>query len=282
MTNAQSLTPSRKKALFSALLAVTTALTTVACGHENKLYRDPDPPMVTPAIASTQPGSPLPQDFFDQSINLASSEIALDGTTTTSIAILLETKAGTSPAGGFNGSGTGHRAVLGIAINTPKKLSALTGGITFDAKTITGSEKIAVSILVDLDCTGTSTRVLTALGADLAPGTAQADSYTRFSADFTQARWLVSGSDITDPGNPATILVPGSGSPADLTALISKYPNACIHNAINADDALAKGLASAGVLLTLGTPTTTSLNQAFINRVTIGSTVHAHGDWGSL
>jgi hypothetical protein len=270
--------PFSPKIALGALLALTTA----ACGHENKLYRDPARPMVIPAISHTQ-ASRLPLDFFDQSVNLAAAEVALDGVTTTSIAILLETNTSTNPPGGFNGSGTGNRAVLGLAINSPKKLSSLSGGVTFDAKSVNGAEKVGVSIVVDLDCTGTgaSTRILNATPTNLAPGSAQADGYTRFSAGFDEARWLVSGSDITDPGNPATILVPASGSSVTLTDLISKFPDACVHNATNTDDALAKGLASAGVLLTVGEPTTVTLNKVFINRVTIGSTVHSNTAWGN-
>jgi len=264
------------RAGFCILLAFLTA----ACGHENKLYRDPARPMVTPAIANTQ-ASRLPLDFFDQSVNLATAEVSLDGTTTTSLAILLEANAGTSPAGGFNGSGTGNRALLGLAINSPRKLSSIPGGITFDAKSISGSEKIGVSLLMDLDCTGASTRVLNATAVNLAPGTAQAAGYIRFSAAFDETRWLVSGSDITDPGNPATVLIPSSGGAVALTDLIAKFPNVCIHNATNSDDALPKGLASAGVLFTLGDPTTATLNQVFINRISVGSTVHSSADWGS-
>lgn len=258
-----------------------------ACGRETKIYPDPHPATTSslptdPTITIGDGRNPLPKNFFDQSVNQAKVDIAIDGVSATSTALRLQTFPTTNAAGGFNGSGTGNRALLGQAKYSQTKLSAL-GTITFDTKIATGTEGVSISLIVDLDCTATlSPRVLIADSVALAPGTSQPGGYSRMSADVSTAVWQISGASLKDPSDASIELISalGSATHSTLTSLLAKYPNACVRNLASGDDSFPKNIPTAGVIFTLGDGNTTAANSAFINRITIGSDVYDAQTWG--
>jgi hypothetical protein len=276
--------PIRKPSLFSLrglpLVALSVlALVSAACGRTTKIYSDPAAPQIATITGNMK--NPLPAGYFDHSVNQGMVDITLDGTTATSLAIRLQIKAGTNAAGGFNGSGTGNRALLGQGTHSGKKLVDL-ANFSFDAKSVNGADALSLLLLVDLDCSGATSRVFSAAAADLAPGTSQASGYTRYSADTNEAKWHVSGAAIKDPSDNAITLVPSSGAAASLSAFLAKYPNACIFNGVNSDDGLPKTTPTAGVLLSLGSSTSIVLSTLFVNRIAIGTDVYEGLEWGSL
>ncbi len=256
----------------AATSAVALIAMNVACSRETSVYTDPKAPAsVTPVSTDTR--AYLPKEFYGQSVNRATVEIQPDGVTANSKALRFQTVSGTSDVGGFNGSGTGNRAILGLGSlhGTPVSQAE---PVTFDAKTFTGAEAIGVSLQIDLACDAAQIHVLSAAGSAIASETTSSsgDGYTRFSASIASSIWLARTAPILDPDN-ASILVPTSGTPVSLSALLAKYPAACLKNAATTAGDLPKGIPTAAVLWTLGQDSTTTLNSTFIRRLTVGSQV---------
>ncbi len=266
--------------LMKAILLLGLSLT-AACGRETKIYNDPKPDTgaqdVPPSII-IEPRS-LPTGFFDQSVNQAVVDLALDGDS--KVAVRMKTSSQTQAAGGFNGTGGGNRALLGLGKHSDLKVTELSS-ITFDRKTIEGSEPLTVLLSVDLQCDGSSTRLLSADSQKLEPGaTPQADDYSRINADLALEVWSVSGQAIVDPSDATLELVSSvsDAKPKSLTKFMQAYPKACLKNAKTQDDGLPKNLTTAGILISLGTPDTKTNSTTFINRVSVGNTVYEASEW---
>lgn len=261
------------------LLAPLLVALSIGCSRETKVYQDPLDPVsiddTTEPPITTDGRALLPTGFYNQSVNCALVDVALDGATADSKAIRLQTLPGTNDVGSFNGTGQGNRALLGLAPYGDVQLSMLTG-ITFDSKSLVGTETVSVHLIVDLACDGTSIRVLTANKASLGSGTSVADGYTRFSALLNEARWKANGAAITDPDDGSVTLVAGTAdaSASALDAFLVKYPAACLKNTASGDDDMPKSLPTAAVLFSLGDSSTTTANTAFIKRITVGDDVY--------
>ncbi len=270
--------------IFSFALVVCTllgAFGSLGCSRHTAVYADPASPTnanaatVAPVVpVSTDGRAYLPKDFYNQSVNRAAVDLQLDAATSTSKAIRLQTSSGANTPGGFNGSGLGNRAVLGNGAWHARPV-AQAEPITFDAKVFSGLENVGVNLQVDLACDGTSVRVVNASGAAIGfqTHTAVSDGYTRFTASTAAAIWLSPTSAIVDPDN-AAVLVPSSGTAVSLSALLVKYPAACLKNAATGANDLANGIPTAAVLFTLGEDSSTTVNSTFVRRLTIGSQVY--------
>lgn len=260
------------------LLTGLVATGLIGCGRETKIYTDPAPTTATAtgALTTTNGRSLLPEDFFDHSVNKGQVDIALDGVQSESLALRLSTRSGSNDTGAFNGSGTGSRAILGISSYDKRELSTLSS-ITFDAKTYAGTERISILLLVDPACDGSTPRVFSVDGGAIGSVSDIGNGYNRYRVTLTDESWQISGAAFTDPGNSSVTLVPSSSGPskASLSALLAKYPHACLRNAASGDEGLAKGAPSSAVLFALGSASTTTTNGAFINRLTIGNDVYA-------
>jgi hypothetical protein len=253
---------------------IPLAAMAIGCARETTVYSDPAAAAVTPQTTpvSTDGRTVLPVYMYDQSVNRGRVDLALDGSSASSTALRLDISPGVNPQGSFNGTGTGNRAILGIAAHNSALLSAL-NSVTFDTKIFVGTEAVSVSLIADLACDGSNVHVLTANGADLGSGTAKANGYTRYSAGTNESKWKVEGSAIMDG---ATTLVPSTSQAgtASLDALIAKFPNACLKNTAVSADSLPQGLVMAGVMLTLGSDSSVAMSGAFVNRISVGSTVY--------
>lgn len=259
------------------LLTGIVASGIIGCGRETKIYTDPAPVVTTPETPATRNGrSVLPEDFYDHSVNRGQVDIALDGAEGDSIALRLLTRPGSNDAGSFNGSGQGNRAILGVSSYDNNSLSSISA-ISFDAKNFMGTEQVSVLILVDMTCNDSAPRIFSINGSAISSVTDVDNGYKRYRITLTDESWQVSGSALMDPDNSAVTLVPSTSDPtrASLSALLSKYPNACLRNAATSDDSLPKGAPTSAVLFALGDPSTTSANGVFINRLTIGDDVYA-------
>lgn len=242
----------------------------VACSRETTVYSDPVAALpVTPI--STDGRTSLPKDFYAQSVNQATAELQPDGISATSKAIRFQTSASTNVSGGFNGSGLGNRALLGLGSWHARPVGQAEP-ITFDARVFTGTENIGVNLQVDLKCDGTDIRVLNASGSAIGSQASSAvgDGYSRFTASQSAPIWLSPTSPILDG---VTTLVPATGTPVSLTALFTKYSAACLKNAATTAIDLPRGIPTAAILWSLGNDSTTSLNSTFVRRLTVGSEV---------
>jgi hypothetical protein len=267
--------PARK----SLIVYFALSLVLGGCGRATKIYPDGSG---TVGVLPIQIDDPivLPSGFYDQSVNHARVDLALDGASETSIALRLQTNATSNPAGGYNGSGTGNRALLGVAEQNGSLLSAI-GAITFDAKSVNGTEGVAVLIQADLACDGQQLHVLEASSSALQPGLSIGNGYVRYQAGIGQNVWTSAGAAISHSGNPSITLVPDKSSttPVSLSALLAQFPGACLKNASTGNADLPKNVPTAAVLFALGTPSTNTYNTVLINRITIGTDVYEELHW---
>lgn len=257
--------------IFSALSAGLLS-GTLGCSRDTSVY--PDAPANVAVIpVSTDGRAFLPKDFYNQSVNQASVELQPDGTSATAKAIRFQTTSFTNTSGGFNGAGLGNRAILGLGTWHGRPLGQAEP-LTFDAKNFAGIETIGVTLQLDLQCDGAQIRVLHAAGPDIGAQTTtpQTDGYTRFTASTVAAIWLSPTGPVLDP-DASTVLVPATGTPVSLAALLAKYPAACLKNAASGAPDLAKGIPTAAILWNLGTDATTTTNKTFVRRFTVGSEV---------
>ena len=267
--------------IASLALGAVCALALAGCGRENKVYSDPAND-IDETVNLIDGRNLLPTGFFDQSVNQANLEIALDGHDETSTGIQLLTWPTSSNAGAFNGAGTGSLALLGIAKYSSTKLSAL-GRVSFDSKIQAGSHAIELLLVIDLDCNSTNRRVLIAEAAELAPGTDLGDGYRRYEITKNDSKWKILGADLLDPLNPASTLVHSNAGAtnSDLSALIAAHPAACIRNGVSTDAAMPSARAVSAILFSLGGPNTTDYNAASISRIAIGSDIYDSTQWSA-
>ncbi len=264
----------RPKTTFA--IALMTLGIGIGCSRQSTVYPDPAAPQAPAAVmpVSTDGRAFLPKEFYNQSVNRASVEIQPDGVSATSKSIRFQTSSGSNPAGGFNGVGLGNRAIVGIN-GWHSRPVAQAEPITFDARNFSGVEKIGVNLQIDLKCDGTALYVVNAKGSDIAVqnNSPAGDGYTRFTASTLAAVWLSPTSSILDPDTSA-VLVPASGTAVTLSALLTKFPLACLKNAATSAIDLAARVPTAAVLISLGDDATATVNTTFVRRLTIGSAVH--------
>jgi hypothetical protein len=255
--------------------------TTLGCGRDNKIYPDlsssPTPETgITPDITADG-RSVLPPGFFNQSVNQALVDRALNNENLLSSVLRLQTFAGSNPPGGFFGDGTGNRAILGIAGHANTPLFQL-GAITVDARKVQGSQNLQLSLIVDLECDGSAPRILQS-NLQLSSQSAIANGYSRWMADVSTTSWQVVGASLSDPLNSNNLLLSSDSSEnrETLDSLLVAFPDACLQNSSSIAafaHNLPRGIPTASVLLTLGNDTTTDLNITLIKRISIGSVIH--------
>jgi hypothetical protein len=130
----------RQKTIFAT--SVLMLALGLGCSRESAVYPDP----VSAAVLNpTTDSTALSSDFANQSVNRASVERSSDSVTTASKAIRFETSAGSNVIGGFNGTGTGNRALLGIN-GWHSRPVAQAEPITFDAKNFKGAENVGTAL----------------------------------------------------------------------------------------------------------------------------------------
>lgn len=265
--------PIKNRLHLSILSALAIAAVGIGCARETTVYSDPVSPSAVSPVSTNDPTA-LPTPFANQSVNRAAVEKQPDGVSATSKAIRFQTSSGANSIGGFNGSGLGNRAILGVG-GWQSRPVGQAEPLTFDAKYISGSEGIGANLQIDLKCDGTMIRVVNASAANIDAQThsAVSDGYIRFTASTLAPIWISPTAAITDPGTSA-VLVPASGPGVSLSNLLSKFPAACLKNAVTNAIDLPDRVSTNAVLLSLGSDSTTSENTVFVRRISIGSEIH--------
>lgn len=259
------------KSRLLILALASTAFSTFGCARDTSVYPETANGFVDP-ISVGDPAT-LPKGFFNQSVNHAVVEFQPDGTTATSVSVSFRTTSGSNPMGAFNGTGVGNRAIVGIGSWHSRPVSQAEP-ITFDARHYAGTEKIGVTLQIDLKCDGSQIAVVHASGASIAaqPAISQADTFARFTASISAPIWLASTAPILDPDT-SMILVPTTGGPVSLQAMLTKFSSACLENGSTGANELPKGIPTAAINWSLGTDSTIDTNSTFVRRFSIGSQV---------
>jgi hypothetical protein len=256
---------------YALLSCLVLGLLTSACGRSNAILLEAQTPAEVQPV-STDGRSTLPKDLYDQSVNAASVRTGLDGVSDSSKALQFRIVGGTQAAGGFNGGGTGSRAILAIGKFSRTRLADL-GEISFDSKVSTGSEKIEVQLQLDLNCDGQHLKLVRAKANDLGAGISVGDGYTRYSIDALQASWTAVDTDLLDPASPGVKLLNLSGAPQTLSLILASYPQTCIRNAATGASGLPANLPTGGIQLVLGESQTTAVATVFVRRVKLGLSI---------
>lgn len=262
-------------AFIPLLVVALLGPVTISCSRETSVYSDPTPISGPVTPSTTQPSSKLPEQFYDQSVNLARATLQPDGLSADGKVIELKTSAGTSPTGSYNGSAQGNKALLGL--DFWKVPAQQVEPLTFDSKILAGTEDIGISLQIDLLCDGTSLKHLVALGSDVSlQSTApDADGFSRHTVSLDDVIWssdsgIVPAAILNPDDN--SVLVPALGSgKSNLTDLLQRYPAACVSNGIVPGSELPLGVPTAAIQWTLGRATTTNANVAHIVRLSVGS-----------
>lgn len=248
----------------------------VGCSRETSVYSDPAPISPVPVTpATTQPSSKLPEQFFDQSVNLARATMQPDGITADGKVIELKTSTGTSSTGSYNGPAQGNKSILGL--DFWKVPVQQVEPLTFDSKVLAGTESIGVGLQIDLHCDETSLKHVFATGPDVAllSSPPDADGFSRHTVSIQDAVWSSDSEIVPMPIlNPDdnSVLVPALGSgKSSLAALLLRYPAACLRNGTVSGSELPAAIPTAAVQWTLGRATTTNANVAHIIRLGLGA-----------
>jgi hypothetical protein len=176
-------------------------------------------------------------DLVDLSVNAASATADSDG-------LHLRTEAGTNPVGGFNGAGTGNKAIAGIEGYDGLLLADLTGA-AYETAAVTGDSAPYLNLVVDLDCTGADLRVVVA-DATLATATPTAGGALRYAFLAEAPQWkAVGGLDELLPSHLAS-------TGGALTDVVAAWPAACLRDAATGDNGLPAGVVTPSVLIILG------------------------------
>jgi hypothetical protein len=261
----------RRKTGFVLLSLV--ALVTSACGRGDLIYGDgavADDGKNGITVVTTDGRAYLPRGLFNQSVNRGVVDVWIGSTNYPYLRMRLLD--GTNSTGGFNGPGIGNRALVGVSLYDTTLLSNF-DGVKYDFT----SDGLMPEVLlqVDLECNGSVPRLLTANANSLLPGVALSGGYRRLAATPGVAAWTTNLA-VTDPLDPSIVLLDES-TPSTLADVIAAYPNACIKNAATFDLAMPKGLPTAGVLLSLGSESTTIPSTVLIDRIEIDGDVI--NDW---
>lgn len=225
------------------LLLIATALLGSGCGRSDTVYADADGFIVIERLG-------LPSGFYDQSVNHA--DAGSDGQSLT-----LRLRGDSSRPGSFNDASLiGNRAIVGLGGYDSSKLADFSLQMTSSSTT---TANVRVSLLVDLNCDGTSVRTFE---SSVPVGTSKLD---------TTAAWTVAGADLTDSSGQVLV---SSNTASSLTAFLATLPNACLKNAVSDAPDAPKSLPMASVLLSIGSGLSTSIESVSISSLTLNTDLY--------
>ena len=194
--------------------------------------------------------------FIDLSVNAASARFD------SAAGLVLRTESGTNEPGGFNGGGVGNKSIAGAPGHDASPLGDLTG-LALEGTPVSGTWEPYFNVIVDLDCTGETFRLVVA-DAPLATTTATAAGGTRYAFAASSPQWkAVGGLDDLLPSH----LESTGGT---LTSVVEAYPLACLRDASTGDGGLPAGVVTSAVLIILGDSANTAEAQFDALAVEIG------------
>jgi hypothetical protein len=193
-------------------------------------------------------------DLVDLSVNQASATSDTDGLT-------LRTEAGTNAAGGFNGTGTGNKAIAGVTGWDGRPLADL-DHLALETTLVTGTRSTYFNVIVDLDCDGARLSLVVADPTGLASTSGAAGD--RYELDADEAVWrAVGGLDDLLPGHTD----PDAGT---LTSVADAYPDACLRDAATGDNGMPAGVVTPAVLVILGDSVNDTENEQLVGAIEVG------------
>ncbi len=291
-----------RSALRLSLLALVAA-----CGPSKDLpppFEPPTPPVDTPDVDET--GTPAPEETASAdtpetdtpeppppacptptALGLATAcdwsvnEASAPPPTSAGGTVLMSTKAtGSQPVGGYNGPGTGNRAILGFGHYDGRPLADI-ASFALEATKINGSDLTGpeLGLLVDLACDGASYAYINVAFANLGAPTTTAGGASRWVLLRSAAKFTAVGG-LFRPDNPELQILPDAdfgaaqGAPGTLNDVAAHYPTACIKNADIGATELPNATATSGVLVTLGRANNLIRNTWRLSAFEVGTDVH--------
>lgn len=195
-------------------------------------------------------------DILDLSVNDASATVS-DGLT-------LRTEAGDNEVGGFNGSGTGNKAIAGLPGWDGLALGEL-DGLSVETSLVTGSTTPYYNLVLDLGCDGASYKVIVA-DATVATAEDLGGGVTRYSYAADSAQWrAVAGLDDLLPEH----LASEAGALSDVAAA---YPCACLRDADTGDNGLPADTVTSAVMIILGDSLNHSEHEHLVSALEVAGT----------
>lgn len=195
-------------------------------------------------------------DLVDLSVNQASAAVEAG-------ALHLRTEPAENDVGGFEGSGTGNKAIAGLPGLDGAPLSAL-DHVAIEGTTLDGSDTPYVNVIIDLDCTGSELVLVVADTTTITP-VDLGDGWWRWEWAATDGVWrAVGGLDALLPEH----LSESAGALADVAAA---YPAACLRDAATGDGGMPQGVTTTAVMLILGDSLNQSQSEIEVSALEVGA-----------
>jgi hypothetical protein len=195
-------------------------------------------------------------DLVDHSVNQASA--AVDG-----FDLHLRTETAENEVGGFEGSGTGNKAIAGLPGQDGAPLDSL-DHLALEMTSVVGSSSPYFNVIVDLDCTGTDI-VLVVADTTAITAVDLGDGWSRLEWQATDLAWrAVGGLDDVLPEH----LSLDAGALADV---VTAYPTACLRDAATGDGGMPQGVTTSAVMLILGDSQNQSEGDVEVSALEVGA-----------
>lgn len=199
-------------------------------------------------------------DVIDLSVNDASAGVVDDDAG----GLRLLTEAGDNEVGGFNGSGTGNKSIAGLPGFDGLALADFSGA-AYETTSVTDGSTPYLNVVVDLDCTGTTYKVLVADTSEVASPTSVGDA-TRYEYAASGNQWkAVGGLDDLLPSHLA------AGAGGTLSSVVAAYPDACLRDAETGDNGLPACEETTAIMLILGDSVNHSALEHRVSAIEVGS-----------
>jgi hypothetical protein len=215
------------------------------------------PPVITGCVSSGDEGLAKACDF---SVNNASATI--DESLPDKPLSLNVQQSAPTPAGAYNGAGTGNRAIAGFHDHDRLRISNLLQ-LSVDLEFVSGSNLLGpeLGLILDLECDSGDLYYALVPHSALVNGVDQGGGITRYTILPEDRMWAVNN-ELPDPAGGGLIIAPDPDlNPelrplATLDEIVAAYPGVCLRNIDSGDAAMPFAAATSGILITLGRSTT--------------------------
>ena len=207
---------------------------------------------------TSDPGSALPaslMDLVDLSVNDASADVDAEG-------LHLRTHSDVLRAGGFNGSGTGNKAIAGVPGYDGSALAELSG-LAWESTIVAGSATPYLNLVIDLACDGSRLVIIVGDATTVTPGNGAGGSL-RYAYAAGDPVWkAVGGLDDLLPSH-----VTSTGGTLD--SVVAAYPAACLRDAQTGDGGMPAAEPTTAILFITGDSQTNNEAETLVNAVEVG------------
>lgn len=233
------------------------------------------PPLITGCEASGDVGLAKVCDF---SVNNASATI--DASLADKPLALTVLQSAPTPAGAFNGPGTGNRSIGGFHEHDRLRVNAIEQ-LSMDLEYVSGSNLLGpeLGLILDLECDGADLYYALTPFSALGAGTELTAAIRRYTVLPEDRVWAVNN-ELPDPAGGGLIIAPDpelnpTARPlATLDEIAAAYPDACVRNADSGDAGMPLAAPTSAILLTLGRATTVLRVIWRVHRFVVNDTVY--------